>query len=498
MTADLSNVVTTTLLLQGAALDRDNPNIVTVFTNQQGKLTTANRFESYSSIDQVATDFGTSSEVFAHATTFFSTTPNAVDAGGIFVVGYWRGIDEDTLATPAILTGGQLNEDLVFQQIRSISDGSFDIDVDGVTQNVVGLDFRTSSNLQEAIDIISLNIIGATVSFENLSVVITSDTTGSTSMLTLPIDGGVGTFLGEILDISAGTGAMVVAGLDPVTLVAETRVEALQAVNALVNFRGFMFIDKPTNVEIREMADWAQANDVLAYDVFDQPSNLLIDVTNPVWDIVISGLTNYRCLYSAAGNRRLATSYMARTHTVNFGALNSAITMNLKQLSVPAEQYTQTQINAARDVGLDIYTTFKRVPNTLVSGANDFVDNRYNLIAFIDAVQTCTFNLLGGTATKIPQTRRGINQLVDSIERTIRGFVNAGVFAAGEWTSPDTFGDFETFNRNIREFGYYVLANDLAAQLQSERENRCSPPIQIAVKNAGAIHKVDLIINFNL
>ena len=106
--------------------------------------------------------------------------------------------------------------------------------------------------------------------------------------------------------------------------------------------------------------------------------------------------------------------------------------------------------------------------------------------------------MLGTTSTKIPQTRRGVNQVVDSIEKTTRGFVRAGVFGAGEWTSPDSFGDLEAFNRNIREFGFYVLAGSLADQPQSERAARLSPAMQVAVKNAGAIHKVDTIINFNL
>ena len=69
---------------------------------------------------------------------------------------------------------------------------------------------------------------------------------------------------------------------------------------------------------------------------------------------------------------------------------------------------------------------------------------------------------------------------------------------AGEWSSPDSFGDLDTFKRNIRDFGFYVLAGSLADQPQSERAQRKSPTIQVAVKNAGAIHKVDVIISFNL
>jgi hypothetical protein len=171
--------------------------------------------------------------------------------------------------------------------------------------------------------------------------------------------------------------------------------------------------------------------------------------------------------------------------------------MNLKELSVAAEEYTQSEITAAYNVGLDIYTTIKNTPVVLTSPANDFTDNVYNIIAFVDAIQTDTFNLLKQTGTKIPQTKKGVNQLIDQAEKTTRGFVRAGVFAPGTWSSPDYFGNRETFEQNILNNGFYFLAGSLADQPQVDRQNRLSPVLQGAVKNAGAIHKADIIINFN-
>jgi hypothetical protein len=211
----------------------------------------------------------------------------------------------------------------------------------------------------------------------------------------------------------------------------------------------------------------------------------------------LAGQTSFRCLYSGLGNRQFAASYMSRTHTVNFSAENSAMTMHLKTLSIPAETYSQTEIDKAKRVGLDIYTSIKDVPVVLTSHVNDFVDNVYNLAAYVDAVQTDMFNLLKGTATKIPQTVSGVKRLIDQGEKTSRGFARAGVIGAGTWSSPDTFGDLDTFNRNIEANGFYWLAGSLSDQPQSERQERKSPVLQNAIKNAGAIHSVDVIINFN-
>lgn len=246
-----------------------------------------------------------------------------------------------------------------------------------------------------------------------------------------------------------------------------------------------------------DLASWAQANSTLVYDVFHDADNLAIDVTNPVWAAKLAGHTNYRMLYSKSGNRRLGASYMARMHTVNFGGDSTATTMEAKSLAVLPENYSDAEVISAAAVGLDLYTTVGGVPWTLTSGANVFTDERYNLLALVNAVQVDAANVIKGTNTQIGQTAEGVAALVDQARRTLQQFVRAGVLAPGAWTSPDTFGDRETFLRNISEFGYYVLAGSLADQPQQDREDRKSPVIQIAIKGAGAIHKANYIINFN-
>jgi len=299
------------------------------------------------------------------------------------------------------------------------------------------------------------------------------------------------------LALTTGSGGFLTQGAAAETLTAETKLAAITELFAQVKFRGAMFIDNPTDEESKTLAEWGQANDVLQYDVFESPANLLVDPTNVVWDIKLSGLTNYRMLYSKAGNRKLAASYMARVHTVNFAAEKSALTMHLKELSVAAEEYTQTEVNNAKMVGLDLYTTIKLTPAILTSGANVFTDERYNLIALVDFIQVDMYNLLKLTGTKIPQTRRGVNQLIDQAEKTTRQFVRAGVAAPGTWSSPDYFGNRETFEQSIINNGFYWLAGSLADQAQNSREARESPVLQGAVKMAGAVHSVDLIINVN-
>lgn len=496
--ANISNIVNVTLLPEGQAAALDNMNVVAIMTaNQDGPISSANRYQLYSDAASVATDFGTSSDIAAFANTFFGTKPNPVNAGGVLVAGYWRGASETVAASAAVLTGGQLTEVTAIDALQSISDGSFDITIDGAEEEITGLDFRTATSLADVVALIDAELTGGAATLDDTRIVITSSTTGVLSTITVVSAGAAGTYVGEILNLASGTGAVTTQGAASAVLTAETQVAAITALKALVNIKGAVFIDAATDEVREDLAEWASANSVLMYDVFSAAANLEITTTNIVWQIKLAGHKNYRMLYSAAGNRRMAASYMARAHVVNFSAENSAMTMHLKELSVPAEDYTQTEITKAKAVGLDIYTTVKNVPIVLTSGANDFVDNQYNLIAFIDAVQTGQFNILKLTPTKVPQTTPGVNKLVDQAEKDCRRFVRAGVFAPGAWSNPDTFGDVDAFNRSIEQLGFYVLAGLLRDQPQPDRQARKSPVLQIAVKNAGAIHSVDVIINFN-
>ncbi len=498
MTASITNIINVALIPEGQAAARDNMNVVCLMTSEQGVLSSAERFRAYRSAQAVEADWGTSSAVAQYAATFFSTQPNAVNFGGSLIVGFYRGQEETVAATSASLTGVQLSEPATLQTLNTIDNGSFVVEVDGVEQTVTSLDFRTAVSFDDVAEIIDTELTGSTFEHVNGRFILTSSTTGATSTLGYFTPEGAGEFIGDILALSDGSGASLVQGADEETLTVEDKVEGLSAVKAEVNFKGVAFIDRVLDAEVPDIAAWAGANSVLVYNVFTGSSYLEVSTDNPVWQVRLASQNEFRCLFSKAGNRKLAVTYMARAHTVNFNAENSAITMNLKTLSVPAEEYSQTEIDSAYRVGLDIYTSVKDVPVVLTSPANDFVDNVYNLIAFVDAVQTDMFNLLSLTGTKIPQTRRGVQQLIDQGEKTTRGFVRAGVFAPGTWSSPDSFGDIDTFNRAIEEDGFYWLAGSLADQPQSDRQERKSPVLQAAVKNAGAIHKVDVIINFNL
>lgn len=499
MSASINNVINVTLLEEGRAAARDNINVCAIITSQPGVLSTAERWRSYKTPSAVEQDWGASSVTSAFANAFFGTSPNPISAGGTLIIGYWNAAGETLPATAGSLRGAEISQAVVMPALREHADWSFTVEIDGFDINIAGIDGTAAATLADVIAQIQAEITPevATVTFDGTRIQFTSKTTGADSSVGFLRASGAGVFIGDLLALAAGSGATQINGLSPVVVAPETQLEAISKLKALVNVKGISFIDKILDEQIPLIASWAKANAAIMYETFTGSQALEVEPANPAWAVTLASQSNFRMLFSKAGNRKLAVSYMARTHTVNFNGERTAITLHLKTLNVPAEDYSQTEIDKAKRVGLDIYTTIKDVPCVLSGGANDFVDNVYNLMAYVDAVQTDSFNLLKTTPTKVPQTYYGVNQLEDCVEKTTRGFVRAGVFSPGTWTLPDFFGDRDMFMRNIEQEGFYVLAGDLADQSTADRQERKSPVVQVAVKNAGAIHSADIIINFN-
>lgn len=497
--ASITNVIRISVQDEGSAVLADNMNVVGIITGNQGVLSSAERYRAYRTAAGVANDFGSSSVESAFANTFFSTSPNPVSSSGLLIIGYWRASDEDVAASAATLVSEQTTDSVLIPVLNGITDGSFTITVDGgAEQEVTGLDFSTVSELSEVATILDSAITGASVSEDNGYFTVTSGTTGASSTLTYFGAASSGTDVSSALGFNAESSAVLTQGVAASTLTAESKLDGITAVKAEVNIKGAMFIDQVLDADVPALATFAGANDMMMYDVFSGSSYLAKSTSNPVWNVKLAGQSNYRCLYSKAGNRKMAASYMARMHTTLFSGSNTAITMNLKELSIPAEEYTETEITNAKTVGLDLFTTIKQEPTLLTSGANDFCDNVYNLLAFKTEFEADSYNLLKTTSTKIPQTDQGMDTIEDNAEKTCQRFINNGVFAAGEWTRADFFGDREQFLTSIREKGYYVLIGDLADQSTGDRQARKAPVLQVAVKNAGAVQSEDIIISRNL
>lgn len=308
-------------------------------------------------------------------------------------------------------------------------------------------------------------------------------------------------------NLLAGNGYLVIAPLivtsESPSEVVESLSDALNRVKAQIYFGGWMTNKK---AEAEEVIAAAQLNETLE-SIYLLGSGDAADFTaeTGLFDKVSKlSLSRTKLLYYGDSTENLdnmrgfVAAYAGRGFSVNFAAQNSTITMNLKDLVgvSPDSTVTEAIYQNAEQLGVDMYVAYNGLPKIVSNGNPLYFDDIYNRLWFELTMRVELFNALATTSTKIPQTETGMNNLKSAARAVCQRGVYNGFMAPGTWNGTDTFGDQDDFYRNIEDFGFYVYSAPVSQQSQSERETRVAPVVQAACKQAGAIHKMNLIINF--
>jgi len=309
---------------------------------------------------------------------------------------------------------------------------------------------------------------------------------------------GSGTDISAQLGLSAATSIALVPGYD-----AESPVECAAVLADKSNaWYGLMFQAsvQPTNEQSLAVSDFIEALDVKRiYGVTITDTGVLSSlVSNDLASLQkAAGYLRSFCQYSE--NAYAIASLFGRAFTVNFNAQNSTITLMYKQEPsiVPATLST-TQANTLKEKRCNVFVAYDNdtaiIQYGVLSGPA-YIDEIHNLDWFQNAVQNACYNLLYQSSTKIPQTDAGANQFVNAINGVCAEAVNNAVAAPGVWNSTVEFGQLKT--GQYLKAGYYVYAQPMALQAQADREQRIAPPIQVALKLAGAIQELDVVVDVN-
>ena len=444
-------------------------------------------------------------------------------------------------------TQGNLTTENVVNNIanlKTVTDGTIPITLDGVETNITGLNFSTleeNATLQDVISIIQNAV--TTVNIENLSVsadvagtgiVFTSLTYGTHSTVIYNVEYNVtdDTNLGgaDYFDLTeavatAGTnstpavlaqdiyGTSFLNGSQAVstpgqnqqiiTTPGETLAQAITRMAGKIYFEGILTTRNLSDTEAIEASNLVQS---MQNRVFPLPaSSTMALASNGLFAKIVSNTKTKPLLYTfgdtdteAALNSRLfAAAYLSRAFAVNYSGSNTTLTMNLKDLtSIQADtNITETILNQCAKLGVDCFPSIEGLAKVISNAQSGmYFDQVLNQIWFVNAVQRAVFNSLATTNTKIPQTEGGLETVRTAIRNVCAQAVINGFLAPGTWNGSDTFGDYEDFHRNIREFGYYEYHQPVSEQAQSEREQRQAPFWQIGGKEAGAVHSANILI----
>ena len=262
----------------------------------------------------------------------------------------------------------------------------------------------------------------------------------------------------------------------------------------------FALATPPTDAQYIAVADYIEASSVrrvlgIGTTSADVPNSAITsDIAS-----VMKGKGNRRTFIVYSSTAAYApASVFGRMLTTNFAANNSTITLMWKRLpTITAETLTATQADTLKTKRCNVLAAYNNDTAILQHGVMSgtvYIDEIHGLDWLQDAIQNNVWNLLYTRATKVPQTDAGQTDLIGSVTQALNDSVNNGLVAPGQWNG-DPIGQLST--GDYLPTGYYVYSQPMAQQAQSDREQREAPPIQVAVKLAGAVHTVDVLVTVN-
>jgi hypothetical protein len=486
MTIPVSKVVKVSILSSPTFPKRKGFGLLLI-VGKSARLPVGNRIRFYSDMDAVAADFDSTDEEYKAAQVFFSQAPRPTE----LAIG--RRFDA---AVPGELLCS-VNYEKTIATWQAINNGAFKININGgAVEEVSGIDLSGAANLnavaaaiQTRLQLVSAN---ATCTFDGIRFIFRSGTTGAASTVDYTTAPAAGTDIGPLLGSRAEDLGIKTAGA-----AAESIAESLDALqNIDPSWYGVTFTQELTTQNLKDAAAWAEAR-VKMFGFTTADSNVLDQAA--VDDIASYMKSNLydRTVYIWDNNDPYQiVSVFARGFTVNFNEQNSTITLKFKLLPGTSPiNITESQRLALVAKNCNYYTYFgdSAMLAEGVMASGKFFDERHGLDWLQNAIETNVFGYLYTRTTKVPQTDKGVASLVQQVEKACREGVNNGLLAPGVWNGMDLG---EVKSGDFLPKGFYVYAQPVAEQNQSDREARKAPPIQVIAKGAGAIHFADITVTF--
>jgi len=442
-------------------------------------ITPAERARAYTSLASVGGDWQTGSEVYKAATAFYAQTPTPTD----FVVL----MNYDTAQEAQLVGGGHdILTDLV-----SITTGTLDLTIDGTAVNVTGLDFSGAADLDAVATLITTKInaeyVGSVCTSTAYGFVITGVIASSSGTITFATGTAAAALGLESYQAKVSDGVDVETPIDSLAVALTMGIEFI----GLVTHKDFRDVLAGSEGETTlEIANWAEA----AKKIFCNTSNDLS--TLGTLETCIASLIKLNTLrfslttFSKNPNLYPSASVFGRAASVNFTAIGSTITLNLKTMpTITAEDLTPAEFgnltakycSAVVQIGKSVnaYTSSRR-------GSGSWLDTTHGLLWLENRCEVDMFNLLYQSPTKVPFTQTGINITAATLDRSLQAAVRNGLCAPG-FLSDGTY---------LPE-GYIIESLTLAEVPSGDKGNRVFNGHSFKMVGAGALHEVNVSGSFS-
>lgn len=487
-TVPLQHTIDVSISTAPRGLGDYSTNSIVLLTNE-APLSTQPYIWAVNVVD-VIDEYGTNSLTAKMAKAFFTPVPNLRTGNGQLLVFPYSA----TNATPANVKTVTISSTML-TNLKTVSNGDLTIEINGTDHVLTKLNFTKVSTLQDVVDILKNQYLDCDIEVDSGAIKFTSrkyGATDSTISLKATADGTGTDLYGS--DYLYGANAVETDGVDSS---GTTVAEAILAVDEIAYVGGVVTTQTCENSVVIANATALQETDHIYYEAVQSLAN----IATLGGAIKGAGLTKTRLLAKTDEGTTAAkcaiASYATVAQSVNYSGTETAMTMNLKELTgiSPDGNINTTYYNLAKANGVDIYASTEGLSCVYSFDNGYYTDEATNLLWFKKALEVSGFNYLRKTNTKIPQTESGMVGLKNAYEQRCSQAVRNNVIGVGlKWNDTIPFGNPDEFARNIEEKGYYIYSIPIAEQAQSEREARIAPLVQIAIKLSGAIHASNVIV----
>jgi len=482
MAIDISNFAKVSISVSPAGVSSGNFGILGFLTNEEGKISTAERSRSYKGLKAVLADWPATTEVGKAAKAFFAIKPTPTD----FVVHMCF-----ETAQAAVLTGGGHK---ALEELIAIDAGNLKITTDKGTATIDDLDFTTVSSssglagiataLATAINTKVSNSV--TVTHTGHGFQIKSATVGTASTITFA-EGDAAEALG--LEQHQGKLNAGIAAETPVTALGIITTNGT-AYTGLVTHKKYRdVITGAAGTTTLEIGQFASANKKIFCNTTNSLAALSSVITTDTGSKMKAASLDVLTTFSKNKSQYPSAAVFGRAASVNFSGVNTTITLNLKQLAgITAEDLTTSEFATLKAKRISVVAQIGNsvsayTDSRLASGI--WFDSAHGLLWAENRIETDMFNLLYQSATSVPYTQAGLNSAEAKLEESLQAAVRNGLVAPGYL--PDG---------TYLPTGYQITAIPLAKVPSSDKGARTYAGLTFVMIGAGALHEIAIYGSF--
>lgn len=383
-------------------------------------------------------------------------------------------------------------------EMKAITAGAFTINVDGSEKNVTDLDLSSATTQSEVATTLASEIGGVTVTYNsNLNAfIITSETTGNTSAVSVATDGAQTP--AAILGLTADSGATESKGSAALTPSANMQSVASNS----QSWVSFTTMEEQDSDVIEELAEWVSGTNC---EYLYCPYTTNKNDTNPnagsnLPKTLANG--NYEGVLLTFGGLDYAIFAMSIGACINWDATNGLVTYAFKsQTGLTPSVDDNTTANNLLSMNVNYYGKWATrnddfiyyYQGAMIGGNFGFVDAYIGNLWLRNAIQVSIMNGLAQVG-RVPYNDEGYTTIsawcIDPINRALNnGTIDTGVTLSESQKAQLISEIGSDVSDQINTDGYYLTVSDPGAQARVKRD---TPIVGLWYTYGGSVHRLDV------